>query len=88
MLVDAAGNLQGSDLYRARVRNHAKLAYPSVARWLEGGVAPAQVHMAVEEGGDAIEGEGLHRRGAPGSAAGTAGRARLEHGRFGLKPPI
>jgi len=43
MLVDAAGNLQGSDLYRARVRNHAKLAYPSVARWLEGGAAPGEL---------------------------------------------
>jgi len=38
--VDAAGNLLGSDLYMARVRNHAKLAYPGVAAWLEGGAAP------------------------------------------------
>ena len=40
MRVDAGGNLQGSDIYRAWVRNHAKLAYASVARWLEGGDAP------------------------------------------------
>ncbi len=43
MLVDAAGGLQSSDIYSARVRNHAKLAYPSVARWLEGGVAPGEL---------------------------------------------
>jgi len=30
------GALGGSDLYRALVRNHAKLAYDSVAAWLEG----------------------------------------------------
>lgn len=29
------GSLQSSDLYRALVRNHAKLAYNSVAAWLE-----------------------------------------------------
>jgi exoribonuclease-2 len=31
------GSLQSSDLYRAMVRNQAKLAYNSVAGWLEGG---------------------------------------------------
>ena len=36
MLVDAGGALQSSDIYRAHVRNHAKLAYNSVAAWLEG----------------------------------------------------
>jgi VacB/RNase II family 3'-5' exoribonuclease len=30
------GSLQSSDIYRAVVRNHAKLAYNSVAHWLEG----------------------------------------------------
>ena len=30
------GDLQGSDIYPALVRNHAKLAYNSVAAWLEG----------------------------------------------------
>ena len=28
--------MQSSDIYRALVRNHAKLAYNSVAAWLEG----------------------------------------------------
>lgn len=36
------GSLQASDVYRAVVRNHAKLAYNSVAAWLEGtGEMPA-----------------------------------------------
>jgi exoribonuclease-2 len=30
------GEMQSSDIYRAVVRNHAKLAYDSVAAWLEG----------------------------------------------------
>jgi exoribonuclease-2 len=37
MVFAADGTLQSSDLYRATVRNHAKLAYNSVAAWLEGG---------------------------------------------------
>ena len=36
MVIGADGSLQGSDIHRARVRNHAKLAYNSVAAWLEG----------------------------------------------------
>ena len=36
MVVAADGSLQSSDIYRATVRNHAKLAYNSVAAWLEG----------------------------------------------------
>jgi len=36
MVIGADGSLQGSDIYRARVRNHAKLAYNGVAAWLEG----------------------------------------------------
>ena len=36
MLIGADGSLQDSEIYRARVRNHAKLAYNSVAAWLEG----------------------------------------------------
>jgi VacB/RNase II family 3'-5' exoribonuclease len=34
--IDADGKTQSSDIYRARVRNHAKLAYDSVAEWLDG----------------------------------------------------
>jgi exoribonuclease-2 len=44
MVIGADGALQGSDIYRACVRNHAKLAYNSVAAWLEAdGVVPAEV---------------------------------------------
>jgi exoribonuclease-2 len=44
MLIGSDGSLQGSDLYRAIVRNHAKLAYNSVGAWLEGsGMVPEAV---------------------------------------------
>ena len=35
-VISAPGEMQSSDIYRALVRNHAKLAYDSVAAWLEG----------------------------------------------------
>ena len=35
MEVDGEGSVQSSDIYMARVRNHAKLAYNSVAAWLD-----------------------------------------------------
>ncbi|HEV8628843.1 MAG TPA: RNB domain-containing ribonuclease [Thermoanaerobaculia bacterium] len=37
MVVGGDGKLRGSSLYRAAVTNHAKLAYDSVAAWLDGG---------------------------------------------------
>jgi len=40
-VVGADGALGPSAVYRAIVRNHAKLAYDSVAAWLGGGSAPA-----------------------------------------------
>ncbi|MBN2004048.1 MAG: RNB domain-containing ribonuclease [Anaerolineae bacterium] len=43
MRIGADGSLQDSDIYRARVRNHAQLAYNSVAVWLEGGDAPEEI---------------------------------------------
>jgi exoribonuclease-2 len=44
MTFDADGALVESDIYRAQVRNHAKLAYRSMAAWLEGtGPAPGRV---------------------------------------------
>jgi len=36
MVVAADGSIQDSAVYRALVRNRAKLAYPSVAAWLDG----------------------------------------------------
>ena len=44
MVFEADGSLATSDLYRARVRNHGKLAYRSVAAWLDGeGAAPPRI---------------------------------------------
>ena len=36
MMVGADGSVTASDVYRALVRNHAKLAYNAVAAWLDG----------------------------------------------------
>jgi VacB/RNase II family 3'-5' exoribonuclease len=44
MVVGTDGSIQDSDIYRARVRNYAKLAYNSVAAWLEGnGTVPGAI---------------------------------------------
>src|SRR5436853_465606 len=44
MLVTSDGTVGGSTIYRAAVRNHAKLAYNAVGAWLEGRApAPAKV---------------------------------------------
>lgn len=44
MVVEADGSLGQSTIYRALARNHAKLAYRSVATWLQGqGAAPSPV---------------------------------------------
>jgi exoribonuclease-2 len=39
-VVDARGDRVSEDVYRGRVKNQAKLAYDSVAAWLDGGPAP------------------------------------------------
>ena len=36
MTVDESGSVTRSSIYRATVRNHAKLAYNAVAAWLDG----------------------------------------------------
>ena len=51
MVIAGDGTLQGSDLYRATVCNHAKLAYHSVAGWLEGN-SPMPSGMASIDGLD------------------------------------
>jgi ribonuclease R len=44
MVIDVDGSLRDSTIYKAWVRNHAKLAYNSVAAWLDGsGVMPEAV---------------------------------------------
>jgi ribonuclease R len=47
MVIAADGTLQESDIYRARVTNHAKLAYNSVAAWLDGSGSPLKAIAAV-----------------------------------------
>jgi VacB/RNase II family 3'-5' exoribonuclease len=48
MVIAADGSLRDSQIYRARVRNRAKLAYNSVAAWLEGnGAAPEAVATVI-----------------------------------------
>ena len=43
MVISTDGSLKNADIYHAWVRNHAKLAYNSVAAWLDGkGVIPAE----------------------------------------------
>lgn len=45
MVVDAEGAVTHSTVHRARVRNHAKLAYDAVAAWIEGeGPLPEAAH--------------------------------------------
>lgn len=51
MVVDASGAVTASDVYRARVFNHAQLAYDSVAAWLDG-KAPAPAPLAGVKGLD------------------------------------
>jgi exoribonuclease-2 len=48
MLVVEDGEVGGAEVYRALVRNHAKLAYNSVAAWLDGEVPPPAALEAVE----------------------------------------
>jgi VacB/RNase II family 3'-5' exoribonuclease len=51
MVVGADGSITASDVYRALVLNRAKLAYNSVAAWLEG-TAPAPPRLAAVVGLD------------------------------------
>jgi len=47
MVIGADESTQDADIYRALVRNHAKLAYNSVAAWLEGGEIVPEAIAAV-----------------------------------------
>jgi exoribonuclease-2 len=48
MMINADGTLQDSDIYRAQVTNHAKLAYNSVAAWLDGSGSIPEAIKAVQ----------------------------------------
>lgn len=49
MAVDTGGTVVQSELYQARVLNRAKLAYPSVAAWLDGSAVPPAAVSAVPD---------------------------------------
>jgi exoribonuclease-2 len=51
MSVGKSGTVEASDVYRAHVRNHAKLAYDAVAAWLDG-AAPAPERVSAVAGLD------------------------------------
>jgi exoribonuclease R len=51
MVVQSTGEITDSDVFRAVVRNHAKLAYNGVAAWLDG-TAPAPARLAAVAGMD------------------------------------
>jgi VacB/RNase II family 3'-5' exoribonuclease len=72
LVVDAAGAVVDSTVYRARVLNHAKLAYNGVAAWLEGEASPPEAVTAV-----AGLAEDLRRQD---EAAQRLRRSRLERG--------
>jgi exoribonuclease-2 len=48
IVIDADGTVQDSDVYQARVRNQAKLAYNGVAAWLDGSGSPPEAIAAVK----------------------------------------
>ena len=77
MAYDPAGTLTGAAIYRARVRNRAKLAYNSVAAWLDGkGPMPAPIA--------AVPGMEQQLRVQDGVAQ-TLRRIRREHGALTLE---
>jgi VacB/RNase II family 3'-5' exoribonuclease len=48
MVIELDGSLRDTDIYRALVRNHARLSYNSVAAWLEGSSAAPEGIPEVE----------------------------------------
>jgi VacB/RNase II family 3'-5' exoribonuclease len=72
LIVTGDGQLVSSDIYGARVRNHAKLAYPSVGAWLAG-------EGALPSAAAAVTGMDEQLRMQDGVAQ-ALGRVRHEHG--------
>ena len=79
MEVAADGSLGRSDVYRAWVHNYAKLAYNSVAAWLEGN-APAPERVA------AVKGIAEQLRLQDGAAQALR-KLRFQHGALSLETP-
>ncbi|HLX28501.1 MAG TPA: RNB domain-containing ribonuclease [Casimicrobiaceae bacterium] len=79
MAIDADGGIVESQIYRAVVRNKAKLAYDGVAAWLDG-AAPAPAPVAAVAGLDA-------QLRVQDRVAQTLRRVRHEHGALGLETP-
>ena len=77
MRIAADGSVTGGEIYRARVRNRAKLAYNAVAAWLDG-AAPIPPPAAAVKGLDAS----LRRQDAIAQAMKTL---RHRHGALGLQ---
>jgi exoribonuclease-2 len=74
MVIGADCSVEGAEIYRARVRNHAKLANNSVAAWLEGqGAAPTSDDGRRRTGGES----------AP-AGPGRPGHESMRHGRGAL----
>lgn len=48
MIVPASGDVQTSDVYRALVRNRAKLSYEEIGAWLDGNAALPEIAAKVE----------------------------------------
>ncbi len=79
MVVDEGGTVKQSDVYRAAVRNRAKLAYNSVAAWLEG-TAPAPPRIG------AVPGLETQIR-TQDRTAQAMRKLRYQHGALGLQTP-
>src|SRR5450432_434837 len=79
MTVDVDGTVKDTNVYRAAVRNHAKLAYDSVATWLDGS-APAPPRIASTPGLSAQLRVQDH-------VAQAMRRLRHEHGGLSLQTP-
>jgi len=79
MVVAADGALKSSEIYRAIVRNHAKLAYNALAAWLEGST-PAPTKVAATPG--LIEQMRLQDQ-----VAQAMRKVRYQHGALSLQTP-
>ncbi|MDP9034248.1 MAG: ribonuclease catalytic domain-containing protein, partial [Myxococcota bacterium] len=79
MVIRADGTVAGSDVYRATVINRSKLAYDSVAAWLDGSASPPPPLAAVR---------GMDEQLRIQDRVATAMRAlRFQHGALSLETP-